>query len=160
MLKQGLHVSLIKISAHVHPTEVIDKVKLALSSLLAIDPASLEENLEDSALEGDYTNKIHALTWTIKKPKDIESFLSRMKDGLPDEQKKVLGEYFSSFYNPDAKTFFVRLHKQSAFENMFNISQYDDIFHVSIKFHSYTAGSSAGNEANVLAFLTEMGIVS
>src|SRR5271157_1664521 len=94
MLKQGLHVSLIKISAHVHPTEVIDKVKLALSSLLAIDPASLEENLEDSALEGDYTNKIHALTWTIKKPKDIESFLSRMKDGLPDEQKKSARRIF------------------------------------------------------------------
>ena len=160
MLKQGLHVSLVRISAHVHPTEVIERVKQALADLLAIDAAQLDETLDDTVLEGDYTNKIHALTWTLKKPKDVESFLSRMKEGLPEEQKKVLNQNFSSFYNPDAKTFFVRLHKQSALENTFNISQYDDIFHVSIKFTSYTGGSSAGNEANVLAFLLENGVIA
>lgn len=160
MLKQGLHVSLIRISAHVHPTEVIERVKQALADLLDIDNALLDESLEDSVLEGDYTNKIHVLTWTLKKPKEIETFLSRIKEGLPEEQKKVLKQNFSSFYNPDAKTFFVRLHKQSALENMFKISQYDDIFHVSIKFSSYTSGSNAGNEANVIAFLIENDIIA
>jgi len=160
MLKQGLHVSLIKISAHVHPTEVIDKVKQALSTLLAIDGAELDTMLEDTVLDGDYTNKIHALTWTLKKPRDIDAFLSRLKEYLPKKQKMMLKQYFYSFYNPDAKTFFVRLHKQSAMQNIFNISQYDDIFHISIKFSSYTADSSAKNESNVLAFLLENGIVA
>ena len=157
MLTQGLRVSWIRISAHVHPTEVIDRVKQALSTVLGIDEEKLDEFLEESVLDGDYTNKIHALTWTLNKPKDMEPFLSRLKEGLPGDQKRVLKDNFSSFYNPDNKTLFLRLHKQSAFEAAFNISQYDDIFHVSIKFSSYTGG--AANEANVLAFLLENGII-
>ena len=159
MLKQGLHVSLIRVSVHVHPTEAIEKVKQALANLLTMVIADLDENLDVSVLEGDYTNKIQVLTWTLKKPKELEHFLACVKNGLPEDQKRVLKQYFSSFYNPDSKTVFLRLHKQSAFENVFNISQYDDIFHVSMKFSSYTSRSSADAESNVLAFLLENGIV-
>jgi RNA binding exosome subunit len=160
MLKQGLRISLIKVSVHVHPTEVIDKIKQALAIILAMDVTELDELLEDTVLDGDYSNKIHVLTWTLKKPKDMEHFLECVKNGLPEEQKRVLKQYFSSFYNPDSKTMFLRLHKQAAFENVVNISQYDDIFHVSMKFTSYTSSSSADTESNVLAFLSENSIVA
>ena len=160
MLKQGLHVSLVRISVHVHPTEDIEKVKQALTNLLAMAIADLDENLDVSVLDGDYTNKIYVLTWTLKKPKDLDHFLACVKNGLPEDQKHALKQYFSSFFNPDSKTVYLRLHKQSAFENVFNISQYDDIFHVSIKFSSYTSNSSANAESNVLAFLLENSIVA
>jgi RNA binding exosome subunit len=149
-MKQELHVSLIRISAHVHPTEVVEKVKQALCYLLSTVPADLDKNLETNVLEGDYGNKIHVLTCVLKNQKEIGAFFQRLKSDLPDEHKKVLRQYFESFYNGDTKTLYLRLHKQSAFQNMLRLSQYDDIFHVSIKFSAYTSTSAL---TNILKYL-------
>jgi RNA binding exosome subunit len=159
-VKQDLRVSFVRISVHVHPTEVVDKVTLAIANLIPVDLVSLDENLETTVVDGDYGNKIHILTVTIKAANQIAAFLQGLKDRIPDEHKHLIRQHFESLYNPNNKTLFIRFHKQLAFQGQLRVSQYDDILHVGIKFTAYTRQAVGDEGTNVLKFLLDQGILA
>jgi len=133
---------------------------MALCNLLQIDPEGLDKRLDTAVLEGDYGNKIHVLTYVLKSQKEIDAFVQQLKEKLPNDHKNVLRQNFESFYNGDNKTLYLRLHKQLALQNIFRISQYDDIIHVGIKFTAYSKLSIDGEHPNILKFLLDTGIIA
>ncbi|MEX2683851.1 MAG: RNA-binding domain-containing protein [Candidatus Sigynarchaeota archaeon] len=151
----------VRLSAHAHPTEVLDKVKQSLANLIPDGPALLAKAIETTVADGDYGNKIHILSLLLKSTSQVAAFLQTLKDHLPDEDKQLIRRHFDSFFNPDNKTLFLRFHKQLAFQGQLRISQYDDIVHASIKFTSYAGKASGGDEVtNILKFLLDQGIIA
>nr|MDO8088948.1 RNA-binding domain-containing protein [Candidatus Sigynarchaeum springense] len=160
-MNQDLRVASVRLSAHAHPTEVVDKARQALANLIPAGPALLGKAIETTIVDGDYGNKIHILGLLLKSASQVDAFLQTLKERLPDEHKQLIRQHFDSFFNPDNKTLFLRFHKQLAFQGQLRLSQYDDIVHASIKFTSYTGKATDGDErTNILKFLLEQGIIA
>ncbi|NMC05957.1 MAG: hypothetical protein GYA24_12140 [Candidatus Lokiarchaeota archaeon] len=160
-MSQDLRVALVRISVHAHPTEVVEKVKQSLARMMPNDPAKHDDAIETTILDGDYGNKIHVMNVVLKSAKEVAGFLQLLKEHIPDEDKQLIRQHFSSLYNPVSKTLFIRFHKQLAFQGQLRVSQYDDIVHVSIKFTAYTRQAAGDEEGtNVLKFLLAQGIIA
>jgi RNA binding exosome subunit len=159
-VNQALNINVVRISVHAHPTEIVENVKQSLANLLGLDMVALDPLLESSVFDGDYGNKIHVLNVVLKSPKDIAAFMQSLKDRIPDDHKRLIRAHFESFYNPDNKTFYIRFHKQLAFEGQLRVSQYDDILHASIKFTAYTRHATGDDGQNIQKFLLDQGIIA
>ncbi|MBN2151039.1 MAG: hypothetical protein JW839_06330 [Candidatus Lokiarchaeota archaeon] len=160
-MNQDPRAASVRISAHAHPTEVVDRVKEALANLIPAGQALLAGAIETTAVDGDYGNKIHVLSLALKSARQVDAFLQTLKERIPDDHKQLIRQHFGSFFNPVSKTLFLRFHKQLALQRQLRISQYDDIVHASIKFTSYTGKATAGGEGtNILKFLLDHGILA
>ena len=152
-----LKLSSVKVSAYVHGTEDVEKVRNSFASLLEMDKAAISRYLQKTIVEGDFNNNIIIFQVRLTKRKLILQFLKNLSKRLSSDQKKTIRLYFDRFFNVDAKTLFLRFHKQLLTDQQLVISQADDIIHVAIKFSVYTKIEIADSvqmfliEKNVLA---------
>jgi len=154
----------VKISAHVHPTESIEKVQIALSIITGVERETLEKSIRTTTFSGDYGNKIIIMEYRINSRSKIEKFLKRLDKNLIDVDKEYLNKHFNSFYNPK-KFFYIRLNKQLLFAGKWRLSSYDDIFHIIIKLSDLSRNKDNAHSEkevekdNIQAFLVNTGIL-
>ncbi len=171
-MSQGLTVITVRISAHVHSTENIRLVKLAIGKAIPAINDDLEKLVKVTSVAGDYGNPIKVISCMLEHKARIGAFLKHAATNLPRLHKVFLNGILERVYSPETSTIFLRLHKQLLFKDRFCISLDDDIVHVTMKFTSFgarkqgipkeDASGTAGHGSDidrVRAFLLERGIL-
>ncbi|MBD3188586.1 hypothetical protein GF325_17275 [Candidatus Bathyarchaeota archaeon] len=151
--------SRIQVTAHVHATESIKKVKDAFRKLLAVDGDHLQKMLDVQSCEGDYGTRISIITATIKRKKEVKALIERIARKLPLEHKQAINDHFMSV-SKEEKIVFLRLDKQLLHEGEFRISQSGDILHVAIRIAIYNQTHGADRRHAVKGFLLDAGILA
>ena len=122
----------IEISCIIYATEDFDKVSKVIENLFP-DKLKREINLTKRKFSGYYGNPISTLTTEIKNSDSAELFLKLLSEKFSNEDKIELTEDFNKHLDNDGNLY-LRLDKQAAYVNMFQLNQHGTIkVRISIK---------------------------
>lgn len=122
----------IEISCIIYATEDFDKVSNAVKNLFP-DKLKGKINLIKKKFSGYYGNPISTLTSGIKNSDSAELFLKLLSEKLSNEDKIGITEEFNKHLDNDGNLY-LRLDKQAAYVNMFQLNQHGAIkVRISIK---------------------------
>jgi RNA binding exosome subunit len=112
-----------------HATEDRSRVEAAITFV------SGSQNMECEMLKGHHGNPLAKITAFLKKRKDLDSFLSRIKDTKISPE--ILGT-LDRRVDGDG-TLYIRLSKQAAYEGRIETTEKDDAISVRAKVKAYPA---------------------
>jgi RNA binding exosome subunit len=109
------------------------------NALLSLCPFSLEReklSLDISTATGFNEKKIKLIKLFLKKEKHTNSFLTALKNALPEEQKNLLLSQLDSRLDSELN-FFIRLNKPKLLNSTFQLTDSGDCFHIKMSVAAY-----------------------
>ncbi len=121
-----------------HATEDAEKVKKATYNLLPADQIE-KVMLKKRSLEGHYRNPIILHKTRIKDKEVIKAFIKKLSTNLSESDKETILKEPNLFI--EKGSLYLRLNKQAAFENEFELCKSDAIY-IRIRFRKKDARST------------------
>jgi len=122
----------VEISAIAHATDDLEKVQVALTTIL---PGSLKgrQLFTRRYLEGHYRNPITTFEARLTKPEDVEVFTSNFFHQLSKSEKLRIERDLALHSDPEGNLY-VRIDKQRAFHGIIELGEEDPI-RIRLKFN-------------------------
>lgn len=126
----------IQLTVFSYEEEDFDTVRNTLLSLCPFNLELEKISLNISTATGFNEKKIKLISIFLKKEKHTNSFLTALKNALPEEQKNLLLSQLDSRLDSELN-FFIRLNKPKLLNSIFQLTDSGDCFHIKLSVAAY-----------------------